>query len=117
VGVVDVQPAAVGEDDVGQAQVLVGQLGGIRRLTGQVEPAGVPQRVLLLEVPPRPAGPGRGSRLVGVDDLRGGHHRVGAGLAGHGDAVFRLGAHHPKNAHVKQPNAVPDEAVTLTRFP
>ena len=106
VRVVDVQPAAIGEDDVGQAQVLVGQLRGIRRLTGEVEPACVPERVLLLEVPPGPAGPRGGGRLVGVDDLRRGHHRVGTGLAGHGDAVFRLRAHDAKNAHI----------VSLARF-
>ena len=45
--VVDVQPAAIGEDDVGQAQVLVGQLGGVRGLAGEIEPPGIPERVLL----------------------------------------------------------------------
>ena len=38
-------------------------------------------------------------RSVGVDHLRGGDHRVGAGLSGHGDAVLGLGAHHPPYAH------------------
>ena len=50
--------AAVGEDDVGQAQSpRRSSWRGVRRLAGQVEAAGVPQRVLLLEVPagaPRP---------------------------------------------------------------
>ncbi len=56
VGMVHVQPGPVGQDDVGQAQVLVGQLGGIRGIPGQVEAPGVAQRVLLLEIPPRPPG-------------------------------------------------------------
>src|SRR6185437_1232550 len=42
---------------------------------------------------------GGGGRLVGVDDLRRGHHRVGTGLARHGDAVLGLGAHDPQDAH------------------
>ena len=69
VRVVDVEPGAVGEDDVGQAEVLVGELAGVGDLAGHVEPAGVAQRRLLLEVPPGPAGLQR-ARGVGVDDLR-----------------------------------------------
>ena len=61
--VVDVEPGAVGQDDVGQPEVLVGQLGGVGDLAGQVEAAGVAQRVLLLEVPPGPARPCRRRRL------------------------------------------------------
>ena len=94
-GVIDVEPGAVGQDDVGQTEVLVGQL---RRVTGvgsQVESPGVAQRVLLLEVPPRPAGPGGGRSLVGVDHLRGTDHGIHARLAGHGDAVLGLNAHDP----------------------
>src|SRR6202012_3195371 len=41
VGVVDVQPGTVGQDDVGQAQVLVGELGRVRVLPGQIETTGV----------------------------------------------------------------------------
>ena len=44
VGVVDVQPRAVGEDDVGQAHVLVGQLARVGDLTGHVETPRVAQR-------------------------------------------------------------------------
>ncbi len=51
VRVVDVEPCAVGEDDVGEADVLVGQLAVVGGLAGEVEAAGVPQRILLLEVP------------------------------------------------------------------
>ena len=36
---------------------------------------------------------------VGVDHLRGRHHRVGGGLALHRDAVLDLGAHDPPYAH------------------
>ena len=36
---------------------------------------------------------------VGVDDLRGRHHRVGRGLPLHRDAVLDLGAHHAPYAH------------------
>ena len=52
--VVDVEPRAVGEDDVGQPDVLVGELAGVGDLARQVEPARVAQRVLLLEVPAGP---------------------------------------------------------------
>ena len=56
VRVVDVEPGAVGEDDVGQAEVLVGELARVGDLPRQVEAAGVAQRRLLLEVPARAAG-------------------------------------------------------------
>lgn len=49
--VVHVQPRTVGEDDIGQADVLVGELAGVGGLAGEVEASRVPQRVLLLEVP------------------------------------------------------------------
>ena len=101
VSVVDVQPSAVGEDDVGQAQILVGQLRGVCCLAGQVEPPRVPQRVLFLEVPAGPAGPGGGGRLVRVDDLGRGDHGVGSGLPRHRDAVLDLGTHHPPYAHAR----------------
>ena len=39
------------------------------------------------------------ARQVGVHDLRGGHHRVGPRLSGHGDAVLGLDAHHPPYRH------------------
>ena len=102
VGVVDVQPRAVGEDDVGQAHVLVGQLARVGDLTGHVEAARVAQRGLLLEVPAGPAG-SQGGRGVGVDDLRGGHHRVGRRLPDDRDAVLDLGAHHPADRHAAKP--------------
>ena len=69
VRVVDVEPRPVGQDDVSQPQVLIGELGGVRRLPCEVEPSRVPQRVLLLEVPPGAARPGGRGRLVGIDDL------------------------------------------------
>ena len=68
---------------------------GARR---HVEPAGVPQRRLLLEVPPGATGPERAGG-VGVHHLRGGHHRVGRGLALHRDAHLGLGAHHAPHTH------------------
>lgn len=40
-GVVDVEAGAVGEDDVGEAEVFVGELGGVGDLAGEVEAAGV----------------------------------------------------------------------------
>ena len=98
VRVVDVEAGAVGEDHVGQPEVLVGQLRRVGDLPGQVEAAGVAQRVLLLEVPAGPPGP-HGGRGVGVDDLRRGQHRVGQRLPDHGDAVLDLGTHHPPHAH------------------
>ena len=100
-GVVDVQPGPVGEDDVGQPEVLVGELAGVGRLPGEVKAARVAERVLLLEVPPGPARPGRGRRLVGVHDLGRGDHGIGTRLAGHRDAVLGLGPHHPPHAHTE----------------
>src|SRR5690606_39854657 len=94
---------AVGEDDVGEAEVLVGELAGVGDLAGEVEPAGVAERVLLLEVPAGPAGARRRCREVGVDDLGGGHHRVGPWLSRYGDAVLGLDAHHPPNTHIVEP--------------
>jgi hypothetical protein len=41
VGVVDVKPRSIGEDDVGQAHVFVGELAGVGQFPGQVEAAGV----------------------------------------------------------------------------
>ncbi len=57
-GVVDVQPRAVGQDDVGQPEILVGELRGVGDLAGQVEAAGVAKWILLLEVPSGAARPG-----------------------------------------------------------
>ena len=102
VRVVDVEPGPVGEDDVGQAHVLVGELRGIGDAARHVETPGVAQRRLLLEVPARAARLDRG-RGVGVDHLRRRHHRVGHGLTDHRDAVLDLGAHHPADAHVTEP--------------
>ena len=98
VGVVDVQPGAVGEDDIGQADVLVGELAGVGGLAGEVEAAGVPQRVLLLEVPAGAARPVH-RRRVGVDDLGRGEHGVGVRVARDGDAVLRLDAHYSPYGH------------------
>jgi hypothetical protein len=84
VGVVDVQPRAVGEDDVGEAQLVVGLAGGVVG-RADVEAARVAQRVLLLEVPARPAvarGPVGHAARPAVDDLRRGHHRAARGLPG-----------------------------------
>ncbi len=103
VRVVDVEAGAVGEDHVGQADVLVGELGLVGDLTRQVEPTRVAQRVLLLEVPAGPPVAGGGRLRVGVDDLGGDQHRVGTGVAGHADPVLRLGPHHPPHAHTGQP--------------
>ena len=58
VGVVDVEPGAVGEDDVGQGRVLESSVSwlGWRLAAAHVEAAGVAQRRLVGVVP---AGPGR----------------------------------------------------------
>ncbi len=105
VRVVDVQPRSVGQDDVGETEVLIGQLARIGELAGQVEPARIAQRVLLLEVPPwsprlrrRPVG-------VGVDDLRRGQHGVGGRLAGDRDAVLGLRPHDAPDAHGAEPTS------------
>ncbi len=98
VGVVDVEPGAVGQDDVGQADVLVGQLAGVGGLAGEVEASRVTQRVLLLEVPAGAARPVH-RRRVGVDDLGRGEHGIGVGVAGDGDPVLRLDAHYSPYGH------------------
>ncbi len=99
VRVVDVQPRAVGEDDVGEPDLLVGQLAGVSEVPAEVEAARVAERVLLVEVPARPA-PSAGRRGgVRVDHLRRREHGVGGRLSGHGDAVLGLDAHHAADAH------------------
>src|SRR5690606_37286763 len=56
VGVVDVEPGAVGQDDVGQPQIVVGQrFGRIVSTAGVGEPPCVAQRRLLFVVPPGPS--------------------------------------------------------------
>ena len=71
VGVVDVQPGAVGQDDVGHPGVLV-QVVVVQRLRRrEVEAAGVAQRRLLLEVPARPARRRRLGHRPGVHHLAG----------------------------------------------
>src|SRR6056297_967943 len=37
---------------------------------------------------------------VGVDDLRGGHHRIHRGMPGHGDPVLGFEPHDAMNAHL-----------------
>src|SRR5664280_924438 len=67
--------------------------------------SGVPQRRLLLEVPPGtpldalvPSG-----IAVAVDHLRRGDHGVGTRLPRYGDAVLGLGADHPPRGHARSP--------------
>ena len=67
---------------------------------GQVEPARVAQRRLHLVVPPGPArARDVGGRRVGQHHLGRGDHRVGRGVAGHGDPVLDLGAHDAARGH------------------
>ena len=99
VRVVDVEPGAVGQDDVGHPGVLVEVVVVQRLRRREVEAAGVAQRRLLLEVP---AGTARRRRLghrPGVDHLAGQGRRVGRRLPRHRDAVLHLGAHDPPHAH------------------
>ena len=106
VRVVDVEAGAVGEDDVGEPGVLVGEvLRGVVEGTGVGEAARVAQGGLLLIVPACPSALGElRAGGVGVDDLRGGHHRVGARLARHGDPVFDLGTHDAAYGHAFEPS-------------
>lgn len=98
VRVVDVEPGTVGEDDIGQADVLVGELAGVGGLTGEIEASRVTQRVLLLEVPAGTSRPVH-RRRVGVDDLGRGEHGIGVGVTGDGDPVLRLDAHYSPYGH------------------
>ena len=97
-GVVDVEPCPVGEDDVGQPDIVVGQLAGICHVAGQGETAGVPQRVLLLVVPSGVRQP-RLTRGIPVDDLGRDQDRVHVRVARHGDAVLGLDPHHTPKCH------------------
>ena len=103
VGVVDVEPGAVGQDDVGQAEVLVGRAGSGRRAAGSGRSRGRRAAATPPRSPSGPGAPDRSALGVGVDDLASRHHRVGVGLAGHGDAVLGLGAHHPAHGHEAEP--------------
>lgn len=96
--VVDVEPGTVGEDDIGQADVLVGELAGVGGLTGEVEASRVAQRILLLEVPAGASRPVH-RRRVRVDDLGRGEHGIGVRVTGDGDPVLRLDAHHSPYGH------------------
>ncbi len=98
VGVVHVEPGAVGEDDVGEADVLVGQLAGVRDVAREVEAPGVAQWILLLEVPAGPPCPVH-RRRVRVDDLGRGEHGVGVRVPGYGDPVLGLDPHHAPYGH------------------
>ena len=101
VGVVDVEPGAVGEHDVGQRRVLdVGELAGVGRATTHVETARVAQRRLVGVVPAGTGGPDAARGGVGRDDVAGGDHRVRRRVAGHDDAVLGLDPHHPAHGHV-----------------
>ena len=105
VGVVHVETCTVGEDDVGQPQILVGQLRGVGDLTRHVEAARIAQRVLLLEIPAGSPRPGRRGCEVGVDHLGGGDHRVRPGIARHGDPVLGLDTHDPPHTHAERLSA------------
>ncbi|MEU9001969.1 hypothetical protein [Streptomyces sp. NPDC048551] len=98
VGVVHVEPCAVGEDDVGEADVLVGELAVVGGLAGEVEAAGVPQRILLLEVPAGASRPVH-RRRVGVDDLGRGEHGIGVRVPRNGDPVLRFDPHYSPYGH------------------
>ena len=96
VGVVDVQPGAVGQDHVRRADLV-----GVhhRRRAGrpaQVEAAGVPQRGLHLVVPPGALGPldARGRR-VRQHRLRRRQDRIRGRVGRRGDAVLDLGPDNP----------------------
>ena len=68
-GVIDVETRAVGQDDVGQTQIFVGQLRRIGDFTGEVETARVAQRILLFEVPSGAPIAGQCARNVRIHDL------------------------------------------------
>ena len=100
VGVVDVEPGAVGEDHVGQAEVLVGELAGVghRRGSGRSRARRAAGDSSSKSQRSGPGGP-RAPRWRSVDDLAAAEHRVGVRVAGHRDAVLGLGPHHPAHAH------------------
>ena len=81
-GVVDVEPGAVGQDDVGQRRVLgVGELARVGEVAVDLEAAGVAQRRLVLVVPAGLADPMTQRLGVGVDHLPAHDHRVGGRVA------------------------------------
>ena len=101
VGVVDVEPGAVGQHDVGQGGVvdLVGQLARVGLAAAHVEAAGVAQRCLVGVVP---AGAGRTDAPRGGvrgDDVARGDHRVRRRVPRDDDAVLGLDPHHAAHGH------------------
>ena len=100
VRVVDVEPRAVGQHDVGQRRVLdVGQLARVGQGPADLEPPGVPQRRLVGVVPRRPARPHSVGTRIRVDDVSAEDHRVRRRVTRNGDAVLRLDAHDAADAH------------------
>jgi hypothetical protein len=65
---VDIEPGAIGQNDVGQADVLVRELTGVGELSRKVEAPRVTQRILFLEIPARTPSP-RGHCRVGIHHL------------------------------------------------
>src|SRR5690606_34957234 len=118
VGVVDIQPGAVGENDVRQPQIVIRErFGGIVGRAAVGESARVPQRRLFLVVPPSPPAPGQlGARPIGVDHLRGRHHRIRSRLAGHRDPVLNFGAHDPPYAHAATSSLASPMASSVARI-
>ena len=71
----------------------------MRHPAAHVEAAGVAPGRLVGVVPARPRRPDAARRGVGGDDVARGDHGVGAGVAGHHDAVLGLDPHHPAHGH------------------
>ena len=99
-GVIDVQPGAVREDEIGEAELLVRQLRRVRLSPRHVIAPGIAQRMLLVEVPPRATAPiPHGDTGVRRHHGRRRRHGIDVRMPGHADAVLRLDAHHTMDAH------------------
>ena len=102
VGVVDVEPRAVGEDHVGRADLVGVHHRRRARRPAQVEPAGVPQRRLHLVIPAGALGPlDPGGGRVRQHRLRRRQDRIRGRIGRRRNAVLDLGPDNP--LHVAQP--------------
>ena len=105
-GVVDVQPGAVGQDHVGRADLVGVHHRRRARRPAQVEAAGVAQRRFHLVVPPGALGPlDPGGRRVRQHRLRRRQDRIRGRVGRRRDAVLDLGSDNP--LHIAQPRGRP----------
>ena len=105
-GVIDVEPGAVGEDDIGHRRVierritpLIGELARMRDSAVHLEAACVPQRRLVGVIPRGARRTDSARRGIRRHHVSGEHHGVGLRSSGDRDSVFGLDPHDPAHRH------------------